>query len=85
MAEQQHEAAVLEPAEGEINGGEHHYVAFDVDSNGILSLEVDAMCYGSHSTGFQMSLPSIGPDQLERFGLDLIALAKEMRKREPAE
>jgi hypothetical protein len=80
----EHEAAVLEPKEGEVNGGEHHYIAFDIDTDNVLSLEVDAMCYGAHSTFFSINLPAIGPDELERFGNTLVVLAAEMRKRDAA-
>lgn len=72
----------MEAKDGEHNGGEFHQIHFALDENNSLVLEIDAQCYGTHSTSFQMSVPCIGPDELERFGFDLINIAKEMRKKD---
>lgn len=74
--------ATLEPKDGEINGGEHHSVKFELDEEGFLQLQVEGMCYGTHGFSFGMLLSSISPDDLEKFGLDVTKLADEMRKKE---
>jgi hypothetical protein len=73
-------SATLEPKSDAINGGEFHQIHFDIDEDGILNLEIDAQCYGTHSSSFQMAMYAIGPDELERFGFDIISLAKKMRE-----
>jgi hypothetical protein len=77
--------ATLEPNRHEINGGEHHQVEFTIDSDGYLKLEVDCGCYGTYSTSFDILLPSIGPDELERFASSLHVLVHEMRKNDAAQ
>lgn len=71
--------AILEPKQTEIHGGEYHAVKIDLDENGYLQLKIDANCYGAHAYAFEMLLPCVGPDELERFTKELLTVVEEMR------
>jgi hypothetical protein len=71
--------ATLEPDRREINGGEHHSVTLDLDSDGFLKLQIVGMCYGTHAYDFDMHLPAIGPDELDNFAKQVTQLAEAMR------
>lgn len=78
--------AVLAPVEA--MGGEHHAVEFQLladEEYTYFNLKVDASCYGSHSSTFEMMLPQATPEEVERWAMDLLRVAAKMKEREAKE
>jgi hypothetical protein len=73
------EKATLSPGGEKLNGGEFHDIAFKLDEEGNLEMEVSACCYGTHATSFGMIMSEATADELERFAIDLTVLARKMR------